>query len=228
MAPQPSPGVPGPRTGSRNTRADLAEVLRAEHRYIERLQAELTDPRTPTQQRVRLREALLAEVGRHFAMEARLLYPVVRQVLADGDEIAGHGAVAHDHVARSVLRLARTDVDAPNFPALVRHLVETVGRHLAEEESDLLPGLRRSLPPAALAALAGGIGGTDRRESNVAKARAGTGGERRDRAAGPSWSGGGPWLAERLRRANRLRELAAGRAAYPAARAPGRRSAADR
>jgi hypothetical protein len=227
MAPQPRPGVPGPRTGSRNARADLAEVLRTAHRHIERLQAELTDPGTPTHRRVQLREALLAEVGRHFAMEARLLYPVVRQVLADGDEIAGHGAVAHDHVARSVLRLARTDVDAPNFPALVRHLVETVGRHLAEEESDLLPGLRRSLPPAALAALAGGIGGPDRREANVAKARAG-GGERRDRGAGPSWSGGGPWLAERLRRANRLRELAAGRAVYPAARAPGRSRAADR
>ena len=201
MVPQFRPPIPGART----SRPDLAGVLRGERRRVAELRDELTDAHTAPARRTELREALLAELGRHFAMEARLLHPVIRQVLPDGDELAGHAAVAHDHVARSMLRLARTDVDSPAFVPMVRRLVDAACRHLAEEEAEVVPGLRRSLPPAALTALAGGIGGTGRGAREVA-------GGRRDN------NGAASWLTERLRRANRLRELTAGRASYPPVR----------
>ena len=128
---------------------DLLDVLVAEHRTVERLFADFET----TADRLRRRDmllAMLAELQRHGATEERYLYPVTRQYLPAGVDLAGHELrelAEADELAERVRRLDDAD---PEFEPLVDALMAGIRHHVQEQETELFPRLRAACIPETL------------------------------------------------------------------------------
>ena len=103
----------------------VSELIRLDHREMERLFQELTE----VEKRPLVAPTLLALLAAHSRAEEADVYPVLRR----------HKDAAED-VAHSQQEHAEAD-------ALVASLVQTVSHHIEEEESDVLPKLEE-LPRA--------------------------------------------------------------------------------
>jgi hemerythrin superfamily protein len=129
---------------------DLIDVLVGDHRTIEDLFQELErvgwEPR-----RIRdLIDVTVAELMRHSVAEEQYLYPTARECLDDGDELAGRSFAEHREIERLMSELMGTDVEHPEFAALVARLIRAVRQHVSAEETALFPRLRLECEPNVL------------------------------------------------------------------------------
>jgi hemerythrin superfamily protein len=139
---------------ARTEPSDAVALLKADHRAIEQVFRRFERTRSAAEER-RLVEQLTHELSVHAAIEEQHVYPLLRRQ-ADGEEARVLFALEEHHVAK----LALSEIQAlgpgdERFEAKVQVLIEAVRRHVAEEERELLPALRRALSPEALRALGG-------------------------------------------------------------------------
>lgn len=85
------------------------------------------------------------ELSLHATAEEHALYPAVRRTLPDGDEHEAHSLEEHQEARRFLAQLEATPVDDDGFDRDMRHLIERMRHHHAEEERDLLHPLRDAL-----------------------------------------------------------------------------------
>lgn len=113
----------------------VADLIRADHREMERLFSELKSP----QRRALTAPTIVALLAAHSRAEESEVYPAVRE---DGsaDEVA-HSQKEHIEADRLAARLADTDLDSDTFQAVLHKLLDAVSHHIEEEESDVLPAL---------------------------------------------------------------------------------------
>lgn len=138
---------------------DLVDVLTAEHRAVERLFADV-ETTADRQLRRETLAAVLAELRRHLAMEARFLYPATREHLAAGEVLAAHEQREHDEADAKMRRLAGLDDSDPEFELLVTSLFTDIRDHVTEEEIELFPRLRAACDPETLRRLGSDAAGT--------------------------------------------------------------------
>lgn len=145
----PGPGAPSTPGGV----PDVVDVLMADHRQIEELLTELESGSGTVEYRRRLADVAIAEIVRHDVAEQEYLYPAVRHVLPDGG--ATDSRIADQAEAEEIMKqLERVAATEPAFDRLVADLATRVRLHVLDEETDLLPRLRRSAAPAELRRLA--------------------------------------------------------------------------
>ena len=131
---------------------DIVEVLTEDHRRLTRLFSEwgkIADfggQWAVTQQ-------VVIELVQHMTAEEQILYPAVRNVLADGDELADRALAHHNHAERVMDRLTDTPADDANFHVLMRRLVNDVSHHMHFEETDVFERLQRRISRSDLASL---------------------------------------------------------------------------
>lgn len=130
--------------GGRN-QVDAIQVIQKDHRSVDtlfrRFDREARDGDEDAQ-RATVREVVRA-LSVHAAIEEEFLYPALREA---GVQVEVLDALEEHHAVK--LLLSELDALAPGHPryaAKVRLLAENVRRHVAEEERELLPRLRRSL-----------------------------------------------------------------------------------
>jgi hemerythrin superfamily protein len=124
---------------------DAIQHILRDHREIERLFKELErgERGRDVRRRAEAAHALVRELSVHAAIEEQHVYPALRGAGADGRVL---DALEEHHAAKLTLaELEGTPAEHPRFGAKVRVLAESVRRHVAEEERELLPLLERAL-----------------------------------------------------------------------------------
>jgi hemerythrin-like domain-containing protein len=137
---------------------DVFEVLSGDHAVIKRmLDALESSPDNSAgataavvSARKTVAEQLVIDSSAHEAAEERYFWPVVRQRLPDGNDLADQ-AIEQERVAKQMLNeLGKLAGPQHEFDAVVDTLIPTCRAHIEFEETRVWPGLRKVLSPDEL------------------------------------------------------------------------------
>jgi len=118
--------------------ATATDILRADHREVERLFAEFERAGEEVHARRVAMQALCTQLELHDALETSAFYPVLKPI--DPNRI-GSAERDHDHVRALVGELrGRSDCDA-SCDSLIAQLKALVAAHVRREEHELFPRL---------------------------------------------------------------------------------------
>jgi hemerythrin-like domain-containing protein len=132
---------------------DAFGVLRRDHEKVERTLASLEDgpnagsgaDQVELIGRQRLTQQLIADASGHEAIEEQFFWPVVKDQMPGGTELADE-AKGQEHDAKQALRkLATMQPWDDGFEKLLRECVAAAREHVAFEETKVWPGLREAL-----------------------------------------------------------------------------------
>jgi Hemerythrin HHE cation binding domain len=158
---RPTPTVPTQRDPARpeatvSNADDIVDLLLDQHQQLHRL---CTQVQAATgADRKLLFADLTALVHRHELGEQTVVHPVTRDhTKRDGDAVATICAAQEEHAGRAIAPLADLGVDHPSFPARFAAFHQTLLEHLAYEERDEFPRLRRYVPTQRLHTMANHI-----------------------------------------------------------------------
>lgn len=135
---------------------DVIDLLMAEHREGEDLLRRLRYA-GDAQSRRELADQLIAHLVRHSVVEEACVYPVVRSYLVHGEEIVDHDLDEHDELERVLKDLESSDAADPDFMGVVVELQIALTQHIADEERQQFPQLRRAAPAHELVSLRGTV-----------------------------------------------------------------------
>ncbi len=116
---------------------------RRDHVQLDRLLHQLGTTTGTAQEEVLQRIDRL--VFSHAFAEETVLWPVIRRVLPDGDELTRRIEEEHQEVNELVAALERGGVDDPQRPARLARLVTVLREDVRDEEDLLLPRLQERL-----------------------------------------------------------------------------------
>ena len=150
---------PGPRR-SGEEEADMVDVLTRDHNHVTNLLKQLsTIPgvrKGGSAARLSARKSIVdmatAELSRHVTAEQRHLWPTVREVLDDGDDLADRALEMNRHGEDVLLALQRLEGTEEEFDDLVEELTSSSRKHVAFEAPIFLR-LRERMEQADLLAL---------------------------------------------------------------------------
>lgn len=126
----------------------MITILVRDHEEVERRFAELNASLGSTDDRVRHRrrdlvDRVITDLVRHATAEESTVFPRVRErVSAEGAERLVH---QHAAIEKTMKRLDGMSAGNPAFDRLVAVLMDQVREHVADEELEILPELRRML-----------------------------------------------------------------------------------
>lgn len=133
--------------------SDVFEVLKQDHSEVEEMLARLTASGPQGAEHIALAEQLVIEESKHEAAEELHFWPAVRQHVAGGDQLADK-ALRQEHEGKEVLdELRKTAPEDSLYEELIAKFARAGREHIAFEEEQVWPELRRSLSPAEQAAL---------------------------------------------------------------------------
>ncbi|MGY1787647.1 hemerythrin domain-containing protein [Geodermatophilus sp. SYSU D00698] len=121
---------------------------RKDHVELDRLLHELDGTTGRAQEEVLTRIDRL--VFSHAFAEETVLWPVIRRVLPDGDELTRQVEIEHQEVNELVAALEEGGPDSPERPARLARLVEVLREDVRDEEDVVFPRLQERLDPAEL------------------------------------------------------------------------------
>ncbi|WP_406864733.1 hemerythrin domain-containing protein [Streptomyces sp. HUAS MG47] len=146
---------------------DVFEELMADHREVEEMFGRIRAMVTPGQELRDLVDDVTIELVRHSVAEEQYLYPVVRERIEGGDQLADREIEDHSSIERLLKQLEMKDVDDPQMMPLLRQLMDEVSSHVMDEENNLFPMLRRACSADEL----DGLGDKIRRAKAMAPTR---------------------------------------------------------
>lgn len=120
---------------------DVVDLIMQDHREVERLFDEL---KNHPEKRPLLTPVLCALLTAHSRAEEAEVYPVAKDEAGETDEIA-HSQEEHAQAEQLLVELARTDPTSSRYDEVLGKVVESVTHHVKEEESTVLPGIRKRL-----------------------------------------------------------------------------------
>ncbi|MET9338812.1 MULTISPECIES: hemerythrin domain-containing protein [unclassified Nonomuraea] len=123
--------------------SDAISMITADHRDVERLFDRL---KKDTEDRPALLAELAAKFVAHSRGEEELIYPEIAKTVPSEKDQVREGAEEHHEAERMLLSLLDVDPDTPKFDTLLDQLVQAVNHHVQEEESEILPALRKAVP----------------------------------------------------------------------------------
>jgi hemerythrin superfamily protein len=134
---------------------DAIALLKADHKKVETLFRKFEQAgRNAKKMKRRLVDQIVRELAVHSAIEEQVFYPAVR---GKGGELQQMILLALEehHVAKWLLKeLEDLSPDAERFEAKVLVLMESIRTHVAEEEREVFPQVRKAFTPAELKAMA--------------------------------------------------------------------------
>ena len=121
--------------------SDVVDLIMTDHREVERLFKIMTkQPET----RVLHFPVLCALLISHSRAEESQVYPVARDEAGETDEVA-HSQQEHAEAEELLEQMSTMDPSSRQFDKALQDLVAAVTHHVEEEESTVLPGMRRGL-----------------------------------------------------------------------------------
>ena len=140
---------------------DVFEVLSKDHNEVERMCRELENsPSVSTgateeqlAQRKELVEQLIIEESKHEAVEEEYFWPSVRELVQGGDSLADTAIGQEDQAKHMLDQLRTMSADNVEFESLLTRLIADGREHIAYEENQVWPGMRKMLTPDRAAEL---------------------------------------------------------------------------
>ncbi|WP_084960161.1 hemerythrin domain-containing protein [Thermoactinospora rubra] len=121
---------------------DVVKLITSDHREIEALFARLRDrPHNRRADLVKLAALLTA----HARAEEDRVYPELRKAVPAGDGDVHHGFEEHKEAEVILDRLKSAEPGGAEFDRTLKRLVQSVSRHIKEEENEMLPALGRAV-----------------------------------------------------------------------------------
>ena len=141
-------------------RRDVIEVLTHDHREVEQMFAELESLRgaTGAAQRTRrkdLVDQVTIELVRHSVAEEAEVYPRVAEKVSAAE--VERAKSEHAEAEETLKRLERLQPDDPSFAGELTTLMEEIRQHVAEEEGEMFPHMRRVFTEDELVELGGKV-----------------------------------------------------------------------
>jgi hemerythrin superfamily protein len=130
---------------------DAIALLKADHKTVETLfrKFEEAGPNARKLKR-KLVDQIVRELAIHAVIEEMVFYPLVRSK-ADALNAQVLEALEEHHVVKWLLKeLEDLPPEAERFEAKVKVLMENVRTHVAEEEKELFPAVRKAFAPKEL------------------------------------------------------------------------------
>src|SRR3954454_16584434 len=131
---------------------DVIDILTADHREVQALLQEITTAVDPETRRD-LADIVITELVRHSVAEEMHVYPVMRELLPDGDRAVEHDTEEHKEIERTLKELEGIEGTSPRFDELIASLSATLDDHVRDEEDEQFPQLRRAVPQDRLVEL---------------------------------------------------------------------------
>jgi hypothetical protein len=142
--------VDNPLGGGNVPAADVVELIKSDHREVERLFDLLkSQPATRGLNFPVLCALLIA----HSRAEEVEVYPVAKDEAGESEEVA-HSQGEHAEAEHMLEEMTAMEPDSAEFEAALDELIKAVNHHVEEEESKVLPGMQQRLSDARRAELA--------------------------------------------------------------------------
>jgi hemerythrin superfamily protein len=93
---------------------------------------------------------LTVEVIRHAVAEEAQLYPLIRKVFPNGDEVADHEIEEHSEVEALLKKLEKLDPTDAEYEPTLTQVMNDLEHHATDEETNVFPALRAKLPESEL------------------------------------------------------------------------------
>jgi hemerythrin superfamily protein len=134
---------------------DAIALLKADHKTVETLFRKFERAgRNAKKMKRRLVDQIVRELAVHSVIEEQIFYPAARTKGGKLEEMILLSLEEH-HVAKWLLKeLEDLPPDAERFEAKVLVLMESIRTHVAEEEREVFPQVRKAFTPAELKAMA--------------------------------------------------------------------------
>jgi hemerythrin-like domain-containing protein len=132
---------------------DAFSVLRRDHEKVERTLASLEDgpnagsgaEQVELIARYRLTQQLIVDESHHETIEEQCFWPVVKDRMPGGAELADHAVVQERDASQALQRLEKLQAWDDGFEQLLRECITAAREHVAFEETQVWPGLREAL-----------------------------------------------------------------------------------
>jgi hemerythrin superfamily protein len=121
---------------------DALEMLINDHEAVRKLMRKYKRAKD-VQDREEIISKLCAGLTNHALIEEEIFYPAVREAMAV-DSLLNEAEVEHAVAKDLVEQLMETSGEDPLYEAKFKVLCEYVSHHIAEEEQELFPKVRRS------------------------------------------------------------------------------------
>jgi hemerythrin superfamily protein len=126
-----------------NDTDDIVTELTKDHDEVRAIFAKLRQDPAP-QQREELVREMTVELVKHSVAEEVHLYPLIREVFPEGDQLADHEIEEHAEVEKALKSLEKMDPSDSQYMTTVHSVIDDVTHHAQEEEDDVFPRLRQT------------------------------------------------------------------------------------
>lgn len=133
---------------------DAIAVLKADHQAVKELFAkyeELGDRADKTKGQTA--QKICQELTVHAAIEEEIFYPRVRRAGGEEKDEVLEGVEEHALIKQLISEIEALTPDVETFDAKMKVLKENVEHHVEEEETEMFPHARTSIPEAELTEL---------------------------------------------------------------------------
>jgi len=129
-------------TKSKAAPKEAIAILRADHKLVSELFAEVDKTRKP-EKKMRLVEQICQELTIHAQVEEEIFYPAVKEAL-DDEELVPEAQVEHASLKALISELEGAEGDDEMYDARVKVLSEYVKHHVKEEQNEMFPKVRET------------------------------------------------------------------------------------
>jgi len=131
------------RTAASSRQPDGVQLLKADHREVEKLFSQFEKARGD-EQKLQIARQICMELRIHTQIEEEIFYPTSRDFLKD-DEIVNEAVVEHQAAKDLIDEIeAMDDPSDEMFEAKVTVLQEQIEHHVREEEKEYFPQVQKS------------------------------------------------------------------------------------
>eukprot|EP00761_Pharyngomonas_kirbyi_P008773 gb/GECH01008785.1/.p1 GENE.gb/GECH01008785.1/~~gb/GECH01008785.1/.p1 ORF type:complete len:200 (+),score=45.13 gb/GECH01008785.1/:1-600(+) len=93
-------------------------------------------------------QQLIQDMTIHDFIEHQVLYPMVREKLTTGNDMADRGVKQHKNFRRMMIELENIDFSQESIAEIdtkVENMIQTFREHVQQEENEVFPALRNSI-----------------------------------------------------------------------------------
>lgn len=148
----------------KNISPSITDMIRFDHSHVLLTWHQYVSTKKPTVKKA-LAETICDALEIHATLEEEVFYPTLRQ-LGLGGYALGKSEPEHDEMRAVIAQIRKADATSTRYDQLVHELMRDVLKHVADEETVLLPDAERMLSASRLNEL--GVQMTKRRAQLLA------------------------------------------------------------
>jgi len=125
---------------------DAIKLIKDDHQTVEGLFKKFEEAGSNAHKTKRsIADRVIQELSIHAELEEQLMYPVMRRVLDDGEELVQEAIVEHTEAKKAMDEMSGLSGEDPLLDAKMSALIGGVRHHVKEEEEEMLPKLQKAM-----------------------------------------------------------------------------------